>query len=86
MIARACGSLGDTDTERMELEAARAAFHRLGCAFRRGPSRRPIHEHGDLRPWTERSRARGLAPHPGGKTNKAIAKTLFLSVKTVDAT
>jgi DNA-binding NarL/FixJ family response regulator len=85
LIARACGALGDRDTATLELDLAREVFERLGA----GP---------DLATF-DAPEAPGARSTPGnlsprelevlrlvasGKTNKVIAKQLFLSEKTVD--
>ena len=86
LIARACRALGDRDTAALELDLAREVFERLGAAP-------------DLAALARRRRARaaarcprGLSPRElevlrlvaSGKTNKAIAKQLCLSEKTID--
>jgi len=81
----ACRALGDDEGAGLELDAARAAFERLGAApdlarvdsLTRNAASGPPH---------------GLTPRQlqvlrliaAGKTNKAIAAELFLSEKTVD--
>ena len=86
LVGLACRALGDDDGGRLELDAARAVFERLGAApdlaridsLTRGaaPSGRP---HG-LTP-RELQVLRLVATR---KTNKAIAAELFVSEKTVD--
>jgi DNA-binding CsgD family transcriptional regulator len=85
LMGLACRALGDDDGGRLELDAARAVFTRLGAApdlawidslSQHAPSRRP----------------QGLTPRElqvlrlvaTGKTNKSIATELFVSEKTVD--
>jgi len=85
LLGQACGALGDVDAMRLELQAAREVFEQLGArpdltwvdsiAGKRGTPRR----HG----LTERE-LEVLRLVASGKTNKAIAKQLFLSEKTVD--
>jgi len=76
--------LGDIDTGEMELDAARAAFERLGAA----PDLVRVEE---LTGTAAHETAGGLTPREvevlrlvaTGKTNRAIADELFLSEKTV---
>ncbi len=85
LLAGACRALGDGDTARLELELAREVFERLGAA----PDLAAL----------EAAGGRGKSPAPGGlsarelevlllvasgKTNKVIAKQLFISEKTID--
>lgn len=83
LLGMACRDLGDDDGAAMELEAARAAFERLGAApdlarldalTRRGKSSR----HG----LTPRERE-VLALLATGRTNRAIADALTISERTV---
>jgi DNA-binding NarL/FixJ family response regulator len=77
-------ALGDDDTAEMELDAARAAFERLGAA----PDLARVEE---LTGTAASETAAGLTPREvevlrlvaTGKTNRAIAAELFLSEKTV---
>jgi DNA-binding CsgD family transcriptional regulator len=77
-------ALGDDDTAEMELDAARAAFERLGAA----PDLARVEE---LTGSAASQTAGGLTPREvevlrlvaTGKTNRAIAAELFLSEKTV---
>ena len=76
--------LGDIDTAEMELDAARAAFERLGAA----PDLARVEE---LTGTAAHETAGGLTPREvevlrlvaTGKTNRVIAGDLFLSEKTV---
>ena len=85
LIARACRALGDRDTAKLELDLAREVFERLGAA----PDLAAVAAD-DTRAATARSD--GLSPRElevlrlvaTGKTNKDIARQLFLSDKTVD--
>ncbi len=85
LIGRACGSLGDEDSARLELEAARETFVRLGAATDlarvEGPSElgREVETH-DL---TKRE-LEVLRMLSAGETNRQIAADLVLSVRTVD--
>jgi DNA-binding CsgD family transcriptional regulator len=77
-------ALGDDDTAEMELDAARAAFERLGAA----PDLARVEE---LTGTAASETAAGLTPREvevlrlvaTGKTNRAMAAELFLSEKTV---
>jgi ATP/maltotriose-dependent transcriptional regulator MalT len=85
LMGLACRSLGDEEAAGLELGAARAVFERLGAAP-------------DLsRLDSLIKRATSVPPHPlttrelqvlrlivAGKTNKAIATSLFLSERTID--
>jgi DNA-binding CsgD family transcriptional regulator len=85
LIARACRALGDRDTAKLELDLARDVFERLGAA----PDLAALAAD-DTRAAAARSD--GLSPRElevlrlvaTGKTNKEIARQLFLSEKTVD--
>jgi len=84
LLGLACRALGDEDGASLEIEAARMEFERLGAAR-------------DLARLDERTRRRtskgthGLTPRERevlallatGRTNRAIAKGLFISEKTV---
>ena len=86
LIARACRALGDRDTATLELDLAREVFERLGAA----PDLAALGAPDGRAAATARSD--GLSPRElevlrlvaSGKTNKVIAKQLFLSEKTVD--
>ena len=85
LIARACRALGDRDTAKLELDLARDVFERLGAA----PDLAALAADGTR---AAAARSDGLSPRElevlrlvaTGKTNKDIAKQLFLSEKTVD--
>jgi DNA-binding CsgD family transcriptional regulator len=85
LVGLACRALGDEDGAALEIEAARSAFQRLGAL----PDLARI----DSLAGSARScRAHGLTPRElqvlrlvaGGETNKAIARKLSLSEKTID--
>jgi DNA-binding NarL/FixJ family response regulator len=81
----ACRALGDEDGARLELSAARQVFERLGAL----PDVARVDA---LTQKSARARQSVLTPRElevlrlvaSGKTNKVIAKELFLSEKTVD--
>lgn len=92
LLARACVALGDAEGARLELECAREVFERLGAqpdlaaveAIDAGldddsKGGTPTGRHG----LTERE-LQVLRLIASGKTNKAIARELSLSEKTVD--
>jgi DNA-binding CsgD family transcriptional regulator len=92
LLARACHALGDAEGARLELEAAREVFERLGArpdvanaeAIGAGlegdpKSKRTANNHG----LTERE-LQVLRLIASGRTNKAIARELSLSEKTID--
>jgi DNA-binding CsgD family transcriptional regulator len=84
LIARACRALGDADTADMELDAARRSFDELGA----GPDLARLDAPS---PVTAASRPGGLTARElqvlrlvaAGSTNRAIARDLVLSEKTV---
>lgn len=85
LIGRACHALGDEDGRSLELGAARTVFEQLGA--------RPDLAQIDTPKTGRASRTRhGLTARElevlrlvaAGKTNKAIAKELYLSEKTID--
>lgn len=85
LLGQTCRMLGDEEGAAMEMAAARAEFERLGAApdaarvgamATPGRSRRP-------RGLTDRE-LEVLRMVADGKTNRAIADELSLSVKTVD--
>lgn len=78
-IARACRTLGDTDTATLEADAARRAFEGLGAT----PALEAM-SGGSARPGGLTAReAEILKLLATGKTNKAIAEELVISQKTV---
>jgi DNA-binding NarL/FixJ family response regulator len=84
-LARACQALGDDEGARMELEVARAVFEELGAGpdvaalgtMPGAPAAKPPHG------LTQRE-LQVLRFVAAGKTNKLIARELFLSEKTID--
>jgi DNA-binding NarL/FixJ family response regulator len=85
-LAAACRALGDTDGAKLELELAREVFEELGAApdvaaLRRASADSTPLDGGLHFTPRELEVLRKLAT---GKTNKAIAKELFVSEKTID--
>lgn len=84
LVGLACRELGDQDSAEMELDAAAAAFERLGAI----PDHARLEELSRKRPaksaagLTERE-LEVLVLIAAGKTNRAIASELFISEKTV---
>ena len=87
-MARACRALGDEEGAGLELDAAREVFERLGAApdvalvdtlRRHAPAGHPGGDH----PLTPRE-LEVLRSVAAGKTNRVIARELFVSEKTVD--
>lgn len=88
LLARACGALGDHDAAMLELRLARETFVQLGAApdvaliDALDAAARPRSKAG-LHGLTARE-LEVLRLVATGKTNKVIAKELFLSEKTID--
>lgn len=84
LMALTCRALGDRDGATLELDAARAVFERLGAAPELGRVE-SLGVEGTARPHRLTSRElEVLRLVAAGKTNKAMARQLFLSEKTVD--
>jgi DNA-binding CsgD family transcriptional regulator len=82
-IAQACKALGDDDGAVLELDAARTVFERLGAA----PDLAIVESLGATRSRTHSLTVRELEVLrlvATGKTNKEIARALFVSERTVD--
>ncbi len=84
-IAETCRRLGDAESAELELDAARASLDRLGAAT-------DVARAGALLGTGRRTAAHGLTPRElqvlrriaAGKTNRAIAAELAVSLRTVD--
>jgi DNA-binding CsgD family transcriptional regulator len=91
LLARACAALGDAEGARLELECAFEVFEWLGARPDIAAVESLMTSLDDLRKGAPR-RIRGLTERElqvlrliaSGKTNKAIARELSLSEKTVD--
>jgi DNA-binding CsgD family transcriptional regulator len=85
LIGLACRSLGDEDSARLELEAAREAFARLGAAtdLARIVATLGLDRDVDAHELTKRE-LEVLRLLSAGETNKQIAASLVVSVRTVD--
>jgi DNA-binding NarL/FixJ family response regulator len=91
LIGQACAQLGDRDGAELERAAARGVFERLGAAGDLAVLDRDAAPAG-TRPAAPPEPAHNLSARElevlrllaTGKTNRAIAKALFLSEKTID--
>ena len=92
LLARACIALGDVEGARLELESAREVFERLGARPDIAAVEAICVRLDDDNEESTRGADRGLTGRElqvlrliaSGKTNKAIARELCLSEKTVD--
>lgn len=84
MVARACRALGDEDSAAMELDAARAVFADLGAApdLARLDALARSSTNAAFGPLTARE-VEVVRLVAAGMTNRAIARELYLSEKTV---
>jgi len=82
LIARACEQVGDADTARLHLEAAVAAFERLGAKAELSRLRTGAGEGGAAVELSSRER-QVLNLVAAGKTNRQIASQLGISEHTV---
>ena len=82
-LAEACRGTGDEEAARLELEAARATFDRLGALPDRDHADRVLGNPPEPHGLTARE-LQVLRLVAGGGTNRAIAAELVLSERTVD--
>jgi DNA-binding CsgD family transcriptional regulator len=85
LVGRACSGLGDEDSARLELEAARQTFARLGAAtdLARIEGRSGHDGASDQHELTKRE-LEVLRLLSAGETNREIAAGLVVSIRTVD--
>jgi DNA-binding CsgD family transcriptional regulator len=85
LLGQACRALGDDDAGELELDAARAEFERLGAApeLARLQALAKAQKRDGRLPLTPRE-LEVLRLVAAGKTNKAIARQLRLSGRTID--
>jgi DNA-binding CsgD family transcriptional regulator len=85
LIGLACRNLGDEDTARLELEAARETFARLGAAtdLARVEGSAGLGNVADSHGLSKRE-LEVLRLLCAGETNREIAKNLIVSIRTVD--
>jgi ATP/maltotriose-dependent transcriptional regulator MalT len=88
LVGLACRALGDEDGARLEMEAARAAFESLGATRDGAQVANLLAAHADAAARAESHGLTGrelqvLAQVAAGKSNRQIAKELFISEHTV---
>jgi DNA-binding NarL/FixJ family response regulator len=83
LIALACRELGDSDTEELELDAARLAFEELGAAPDLARTEQLAHPEPRAPGGLTTREVEVLRLVATGKTNRAIAEELIISEKTV---
>jgi ATP/maltotriose-dependent transcriptional regulator MalT len=79
LIAQACAALGDDEAGRLELDAARELFDRLGAA----PDLARVSTEGESKHGLSARELEVLRLVAAGKSNRAIASTLVISEHTV---
>jgi DNA-binding NarL/FixJ family response regulator len=83
-VAQACAALGDDDAAALELEAARGVFEQLGARPDAGHVASLLRPRRDERHGLTARELEVLRLVAAGRTNKAIARALVLSDRTVD--